>query len=183
MVTKNWERGAPMKSKYLSLMTASVFVASAGAYADKLDSYGILISDDNSVRLMNHYDAMKACPKGTHLPTIRQLAKLSQASGAKGVLNRDVLNPNPPRGYYDIAVSNQTGDRLRERDRFYYSHQGYQRPSGDLGNYSFWSSSICCTLDTKTAYYLDGWNGEISETYRAEVDHHSLSAVRCVADK
>ncbi len=164
-----------MKSKYLSLLAAIIFLASSGAYADWLDSDGILRKDDGRFSLMNQSDALKSCPPGTHLPTIRELASLSQASGAKGILEVDPSDPfSTPYRYKRVSAVNANG----ARDEFNFSSADYVRPSGDLGHSSFWSSSERLGV-SGYSFVLDGASGDVAWTAPGVI----FVAVRCVADQ
>lgn len=175
---------ASSKSKYLLLLAASIFVASSGAYADKLDWYGILRKDDGSIQIMNQYEAMKACPRGTHLSTVRELAELGRANGAKRIWEPSY--EDVPGGYHEYSVINlyvnrSFSDPEGARDRFYYNPQGYNYPSyiPDLGNIWLWSSSSHFDYNSPyahQAYGLSGADGEIFAVYR----YLRVGAVRCV---
>ena len=61
--------------------------------------------------------AMAECPKGTRLPTIRELARDAQAQGAKGILEVYQVRKNDvPPGYELFVVLNP--DKIK--DQFYY---------------------------------------------------------------
>jgi uncharacterized protein (TIGR02145 family) len=167
-----------MKSKYLLLLAACIFVASTEAYANKLDQDGILRYDYGPIRRMSQFYAMLACPHGTHLPTIRELAVLSQASGAKGILEVSQVDPNAvPAGYRKVSAINPNG----QKDEFYFNHEGYKRPSGDLANNMFWSSSVVAddrySDNSYYGYFFYGGEGWVS--YYVNLSSGNL-AVRCV---
>jgi hypothetical protein len=165
-----------MNFKCLSLLAAGVFAASTIAYADKLDANGIIRNDDGSIHYMQQPTAMSACPQDTHLPTIRELANISQANGAKGILEIDQVDPNKvPAGYGRVSGTNPDG----RDDRFYFSAEGYKDPNydQDIPRYWFWSSShmvgqsfLGARLDGKSGafqYYLNG----------------DYAIARCIGDK
>jgi hypothetical protein len=176
-----------MSKSLLLLFSACIFVSSTEAYADKLDLDGILRSDDGSIRYIDRDAAMTACPQGTHLPTIRELAELSKANGAKGILELNQLDPKKklPAGYYGVhGAINPDG----KKDSFYYNPSGYVRPSGDLGKNWFWSSSIDsldCFDYQICNYFMYGNSGSIFYGGpNAWGTSDSLkNAVRCVADQ
>lgn len=102
-------------------------------------SGAVLRNADGSIRFMNQLMAMKACPAGTHLPTTRELAEESQARGAKGILElSQVPDFRPPPGYEKISAINPDATK----DEFYFSPEGYKRPSGESEQYWLWSSSV-----------------------------------------
>lgn len=161
-----------MKFKYLILLVVNISIVSAGAYADRLDADGILRKDDGSIIYMDHFDALNACPNGTHLPTVRELALDAQARGAQGVL--EAGQGSVPSRYDMIASINPDGFK----DIFYFNFDDYSRPLGDSYKVWFWSSSIGSSYTT-AAYHIHGGSGDIASTWRGGVFH----AVRCFPDQ
>lgn len=149
----------------------------------------IVRNENGSVRHMNQYDADQYCrSRGSRLPTVRELALVSQSLGARGI--RETAHAGVVRteaavqaeitqmsaaGYYPIYTMN--GSNQPSVD-FYFNYTGYQRPAGDLGSHFFWSSSVH-PYYSSNAYYLYGGNGVIfSAGFRSYYDVDS--AVRCV---
>ena len=165
-------RGASMKSKYQFLLACIFVVAGAGARADTVDQDGILRGDQGRLLRMNQTDAIQACSKhGMHLPTIRELAKISQALGSKGILElSQVESGKVPDGYFKISAVNPDGTK----DEFYFNNDGYKRPEGDLGSNWFWSSSVY-SYYSYYGCYLSGNSGYVGYYYRDDSD-----AARCV---
>jgi hypothetical protein len=163
-----------MKPKYL-LLLVSFFVVSAGARAGTVDQDGVVRDNHANPLLMNQADAMKACAgHGMHLPTIRELAKISQSMGAKGILEKsEVQEGKVPAGFYLVIAIDPNG----KKDEFYFNYSGYNRPAGDLGNNWFWSSSVVSDV-SYNGYGLDGYVGDVYVPYDPRVPY---SAVRCVA--
>jgi len=120
-----------------------------------------------------------ACPAGTHLPTIRELAKKGQALGAKGILEVNQVTPDSVLfdGYYKISAINPNG----EKDEFYYSNAGYKRPDGDLGNNNFWSSSVDSNYSDR-AFVFDGFGGTANGTGVRDYNFDD-TAVLCFAGR
>jgi hypothetical protein len=122
---------------------------------------------DGSVRQMNQYDADTYCKsQGTRLPTVRELALYCQSLGAKGIsaTERD--------GYYLVRGSDSVGNP----DSFYFSNEGYQRPTGDFGNYWFWSSSV----DSNYSYYAYYVRSHFGGIYAGIRSYDYNRGVRCV---
>lgn len=84
----------------LTVLTILIFGAvSARAFGE------ILRNADGSLMYVTHFNAMKACPAGTRLPTAREFASESQARGAKGILEENQVDPNNiPRGYDKVVA-------------------------------------------------------------------------------
>lgn len=156
-------------SKYFLITITTLALGAASAQA----AGEILRDADGSIRYMNQHDAMKACPAGTHLPTIRELAKESQARGAIGILEVNQGNSDGvPTGYYKISAINPNG----QKDEFYFNCEGYKRPNGDLGNNWFWSSSLHSNY-SDFGYLLNGGSGFVG--YGDSPDNNN-PAVLCV---
>ncbi len=129
-----------MKHRYLLMLAVSIFVASAGARADTVDKDGLLRGDNGELLGMNQADAIKACAKhGMHLPAIRKLVELNQAAGLE--IRKSIectYDDHLIRGFRNESGVTPDG----KYDHFCISNRNYTRPSGDLGNYWFWSSSV-----------------------------------------
>ena len=127
---------------------------------------------DGSVKYMNQYDAVQYCAaQGAHLPSARELARLSMSLGAKGI--SEVTAPKPDISYYKISAKNADGSL----DEFYFSYVGYQRPTSELGNNWFWSSSVG-SVNSDFGFLLSGYGGDVFNYYR-----NSRVPVRCVAGR
>ncbi len=129
----------------------------------------IVRDSDGSVKTMTQGDAIQYCSKrGAHLPSARELAQLWEILGAKGIVDSCRSDDK----CYTIEILNVDGTS----DSFYFSYAGYQRPSGELGNNSFWSSSVYSdSLDY--AFFL---NGEVGNVGGSGV---YFNAVRCVSGR
>lgn len=162
-----------MKLRYQLLLIVTIFVSIFEARADIVDPDGILRNDDGSIFYTTHRWAEKACPTGTHLPSIRELAELSQKSGSKGILERNQVDPiRVPAGYHKISAINSDG----KWDEFYFSNDGYEPPAGDLGSNWFWSSS--------SSFYGAAYCYALRDTGEPYwVRHESRNAVRCIANQ
>ena len=164
--------------KINNFLVVSCFTLSLSAFASKLDKDGILRKSDGSLQLMSHDDATDACPDGTHLPNVRELAKIAQELGAKGILETsDIKDGVVPEGYTKIC--GKSGDR--DEDEFYYNYNGYKRPAGDLGKNWFWSSSRVGCEGTSGAFNLNGEFGFIMSDDTNESQFY-YTAIRCIKD-
>ena len=93
----------------------------------------IVRNNEGSILYMRQADAISYCKsQGQHLPSAREFAQLAQSQGAAGISEK--AKP----GYYQVNATNADG----KADTFYFSSAGYNRPAGDLGKYTLWSSSI-----------------------------------------
>lgn len=133
----------------------------------------ILRRTDGRVFGMRHDRAMTACPIGSRIPTIRELAMYGQSLGAMGILEVDQVDPSSiPQGYYLVSAINTDN----KTDEFYYNHEGFKYPNGDFyGAYYFWSSSLVSS-DSGSAYDF-AFDGFIGDRLRFSVD-----AVLCVTN-
>ncbi len=167
-----------MPSPKSFILLVSLFTLSTGAYADKLDKDGILRNDIGIIQYMTQTEALNACPAGTHLSTIRELAGMSQSMGAKGILETsEVKDGNVPDGYYLVYGKNPDGGY----DKFYFNNNGYKRPEGYFGPVRIWSSSDYLYSGLH-AYALNLLNGYVVYRYIYSRDDHA-AAVRCVVDR
>ncbi len=126
---------------------------------------------DGSPMTMDQRRAVQYCAiNGAHLPTARELALLAMSFGARGIV--------------DSCGSDKECSQERAKnadgtvDTFYFSSAGYQRPAGDLGDYSIWSSSIS-SRNSKYAFTFSGSLGVVSDFADRDSDDHI--AVRCVS--
>jgi hypothetical protein len=155
-------------ASFVSLGIVAAFATCAFA-----SSSDVLKNADGSVRIMNQYDALRACPVGSHLPTIRELAMESHTLGAGGILEIDPALPNQaPVGYVKIAALNADG----KTDQFYFSWDGYRTPDGDLGDGWVWSSSLV-TDQSSDAFVSSLHYGGIFSSGRDDANYYF--AVRC----
>lgn len=161
------------------LAISILFATGSGAYASTVDQNGIVRDADGHVLTMSQKQAIKACAEnGMHLPTIRELAKLSQSMGAKGILETRVKDGSgeKPEGFHLVSSINPDG----KKDEFYFSRSGYVAPKGDLGNNFFWSSSV----DSRVPKYGNGLNGANgADVINFGADPNFNFAVRCFAGK
>lgn len=102
------------------------FLFVSSAMADHLNDQGVLYSDNigwgSFILYKNYKEALSACPSGTHLPSIRELAEEAKDFGAKGILQRSVDPNNIPPGYTHFLAVNAE----EAKDDFYYSNDGYK---------------------------------------------------------
>lgn len=118
--------GAFMNKSFLTIMTfIFLFGSSPMVFGDQFDQDGVLLDDWGIPALMPwpQYGGDHRCPKGMHLPSIREFAKESESRGAKGILElSQVPSPlQPPAGY--ILIKEERHDDTV--DSFYYSNEGY----------------------------------------------------------
>jgi hypothetical protein len=118
---------------------------------------------------------LKACPTGTHLPTMREIAEYCTALGAKGILEIADVNPGAiPKDYLHYQVTNSDNSQ----EEFYFNEKGYQRPNGDLGKEFFWTSSLDSFVKKDGwALSLYGYSGFF---YIGDPIYSSWNAVRCI---
>jgi hypothetical protein len=155
------------------------------------DATGVIWDDiakdkNGKVLYMNHPDAVKYCEKdGKRLPTVREQALLSQSMGSKGLkettfadiktsdakVSAEITQMNKD-GYYAFYKKNQAGETVVD---FYFNYNGYKKPTGDLGENYFWSSSVH-PVYSSYAYELFGCGGYIYYGY-------DYGAVRCVRSR
>lgn len=157
----------------------------------------IVKTPDGKAIQMNHYEAEKYCKaQGSRLPTAREFAREAQRLGAKGI--EETKYPNFSADSNEVQVEEyqmikggyetnyaKTPVGMIVVD-FYFKREGYQRPSGDLGNHAFWTSTIGA-LDHRYAYGLNGIYGFFDIFDRRSPinfngDHalYGFSAVRCI---
>lgn len=130
---------------------------------------------DGGVKYISQEDAVQYCSdQGARLPSARELAQLSMTFGAKGIA--EIQSGKPDNSYREIWVNNADGSL----DRFYFSEEGYQRPAGELGDYTLWSSSRY-----SRDYYVYGFVfiGSIGGIYADFSFQNRDIAVRCVSGR
>lgn len=124
---------------------------------------------DGSIRNYSFEEAKRACPAGTHLPTVRELAKECQKRGAKGIFEVSEVDPNdPPFFFGKISAINLDG----AKDEFYFEEKGYQ-PGDGLEDSFYWTSSIDAVRSYE-AYILHG------DQLYAGPWAHGANAVFCI---
>jgi hypothetical protein len=162
-----------MKLGYVLLLASTFLVSAAVAHADTFGQDGIVRDEYGNLLIMSQAGAIKACAdQGMRLPTIRELAKMSQAMGARGILEtNEVKEGEVPAGFYLVSAIDPNG----QKDTFYFNYFGYVRPAGDLGNNWFWSSSAV-SGSSDGGYVLRGDVGDAGYDGR---DYY-VSAVLCV---
>ena len=138
------------------------------------DLTDIARNEKGDVLHMTQYEADSHCrSQGLRLPTARELALYSQSLGAQGV------SKTGKDGYWLWK-----GSIDGKSDKFYFNPSGYQRPKGDLGNYSFWSSTVS-SLHNKVwgdfFYALDGASGDLHHAYPTWGSEYY--AVRCLRSR
>ena len=122
-------------------LIASSFLLSIVLSATHAMALGTLLVDSkgDAVRVSG-IDAQTACPAGTRLPTVRELAVEAQARGAQGILEVGQVDPaHVPAGYQLVHFFNEEGTE----DQFYFSPHGYKRLSDEFAQKTsnIWSSS------------------------------------------
>ena len=171
-----------LKSKYCLAIFCIFFLGNVQANA----AIEILRDDSGNIRRMNQYEASgvnpqtgkketpdvcEAAGKG-HLPTARELAKISQARGAKGILEPNQVKPSKlSTGFGRISAIDPNG----QLDEFYFSDVGYQRPQQEYLTALFWSSSIN-SRSSDEVYALNGAYGNVYVEFRVRYN----LAVLCV---
>ena len=163
-----------------------------------LDSLGVLRAgnpssaprecDQNSIFLFRRKaEALSACPLGMRLPTVQEMAVLSESWGAQiwrsksgAIVRPPVEEGKRPIGYNEILIRNSNGGELG----FYYSRENYKAPSAEWlpdpdyfdGRLLLWTSSSHLTEDPENTFFLDAKSGHLLST-----QYHG--AVMCVPDK
>jgi len=145
-----------------------LFVTSAFARADVLDNDGVLKDASGKVLQMTQVQAIGACAShGMHLPTIRELVKLSSSTGL-------VLTDENPTPFTTLVVA---VDLNGSPDRFIFNHDSFNRPLGILGSNEYWSSSAAAERPGHS-YSLNLIFGEIRD-WGSGLNN----AVRCAAGR
>jgi len=165
--------GEKMKlSKSVLSSFAALIFGFGSAHASDL----ILRNPDGSLLLVDRDESKTACPNGTRLLTVRELAQMIQSNGAKKILEIDKVDPERvPLGYIKVTALNPDG----QDDQFYFNPKGYKPGTSILGEGEFWSSSLHGTSEDVihiASYYVDG------ETGRLNLGMMSLNAVICRAE-
>lgn len=107
--------------------------------------------EGNLIKL-NYGGAIRACPKGTHLPSIREYARLTQSLGAMGVLEVSQVDVNHIPAKYELQSWKVSE---KKRDAFYYNHNGYP-VDNKLVDVWYWTSSEEADSDLIYVMYDDG---------------------------
>ncbi len=126
--------------------------------------------------------ALEYCAShGMHLPSARELAQLASRQCTSDIAGKEPcgaagISETAKDGYYQLNAQNADG----QSDIFYFSYAGYKRPAGDLGNHSFWSSSVFPNNSSR-AFFLSGDHGYVD--YDLYQNYYFYYAVRCVAGR
>jgi hypothetical protein len=104
--------------------------------------------------------------KGSRLPTARELAQIATQMGAKGILEKNVVDSElkgvAPEGYFLVATVNSDGTK----DQFYYNFSGYVPPAdGSAKLLNWWSSSVQSGY-SNYSYVLLGKTGNLFPSNR-----------------
>jgi hypothetical protein len=159
---------------YLFLILSALFLSNV-VQAGQTPQFGDIVKNsDGSIRYMSQYLATEYCSsQGMRLPSAREFAQLSQSLGAKGIKEfNEFPNESAAKkaGYYPVLAT-----RWNEHDGFYFSNQGYNRPTGELGNNRFFSYSHNPYMSSPNSYIFFGDSG-----YVWEDSPTVFSAVMCV---
>lgn len=152
-----------MRPSLIAIIILIASLSSMQVLANCLDNDAKLRIGDPSVpsknckgplALVTWEQALKVCPAGTHLPTVRELAKYGQSRGARGIIEIDQCKklPNFPPNY-SIERYLATG-QYNGPDEFCYDSSGYTAPNipadqNDLGYLpTYWTSTPGWMNDT-----------------------------------
>jgi hypothetical protein len=126
------------------LVFASCLFADLQVFANQINGGGYLVDNSGNLLYLTQFEARFSCPKGTHLPTVREVAVERMKRGARGIYKG---NPGdvPPYPYQLVLANNPD----RERDTFYYDSTGF-KCSKDCSN--FWTASYASDY---SAYFTD----------------------------
>lgn len=172
---------------YISKLIVLISIMSNLAQADTQKSLSeIAKNPDGTVKLMMYPEAVRYCSQqGGRLPTGREFSILSINHGAAGIIERSQIKNEKEeakilkKGYILIIQRELNGSI----DEFYFSSVGYKRPQGDLGKYSFWSSSLTSDLLDMAKVY----SGEIGivayHEWIYETDKIYARAVICTKEE
>lgn len=150
------------------LAAATIIFGVSLAHAEKLDNDGVLTKDNGEILSLSQKDALTACPQGTRLPTIHEVAIYNQSRGALGILELNQIKDNKiPPGYLKVEALNPDGSK----NTFYYNYIGYKNSAERKWRNPFWSSSV----DDGYGLGTYGTTGDIFG-----YDPAGLCAVRCV---
>ena len=158
--------------KFRSLFTA-LFVFSPTLAFAQLDPNGILIDAQGKVQILTFDEAQTACPSGTHLPSIREVASDSLAGGAKILELSEVKPGEIPYGFLIVEVVNADGTA----DKFYYNEKDFIPRTAEVWKVQFWSSSSFDEKDTQAGAAWYGTSADIFYYFKP-----GPAAVRCFAD-
>ncbi len=141
-----------------------ILPSAAASGMDHIGKDRILRNIHEDVRHMKFTEAKKSCPEGTHVPTVRELAKSTQTYGAMGLREVSETKADEVHQKFKLVKSiNQDS----EPDDFYVDFDGYKAPMGDFSLNWFWSSSVVADK-SELAYTLSGFYGEIQETHKTD---------------
>ena len=162
--------------KILNVVLGSLFFCLA-AHANILDADGVLKNASGQLVLMDFYEARKACPQGTHIPSAHEAATLLQGYGARGI---DDLAP-PECGFFDHASRVSTLRSSGVSDTFCFYTNGFIPPTSDFARGIFWTSSYATGFDRPYTYAFYGSSSGFEPFYsgpRGSTELHVL----CVAN-
>ena len=158
-----------MKNLILFVLVSALCHGFAGA--DTIDRDGFVRSDNGNIQCLSQFAALKACPIGTHLPSLRELANECKMRGAQIFEKSQIDFDNIPSGYQYFRAVGIDGFE----DFFYLDSSGYQSPGGELGAHGFWSASYELYGD-EVGYVVDGATCEVDFVYLGT----QLAAARCL---
>jgi len=153
------------------IVTFFVLMASLAANADAPPQLGPLPRDpDGKVSYLNEVDAVQYCSDlGTRLPTIRELALYAQSLGAKGIRETAHVGVASTDSAVQAEIAQMKGDHYEAiytlnsskemTVDFYYSYAGFKVPTGDLGYFWLYSSSVY-VINPKMNYTLSTFQGD-----------------------
>lgn len=170
----------------LFLFFLSLSASASPHFPDSLEPAGIgeiEQTPDGRPLKMSQYEAVRYCQqKGKRLPTIRELALLSQSLGAKGIretaypesstknqLVQDEIARMKKDGYDEVVY--KKGRRGSVKVDFYFNSTGFPNFGSPLGYGWFWASSIGPSFNM--CYFLNS-NGTLGFYYPSDENH-----VRC----
>jgi len=135
---------------------------------------GIAKDPNGKVIYMNSVDAVQYCQKlGDRLPTARELALWATQYGAK-------ISDTPQDGFAKINGT----DAVFYADTFYYQNSAFKAPLGEMGIYTYWSSSPDNTLPSDSDGFPYDTNGGDGYFYAATGncigEYCVFNAVLCV---
>ena len=155
----------------LLLIALISFFSPQPAQAYVLDHHWVLADNRGEAPLMVFSEAKKACPRGTHLPSIREMTKDAQANGARGILEAWQVK-EAPEGYVEINAMKSNG----KIDHFFFNPSGYRYRDSEeeIGMHYFWTTSP--SVEDRNNQYVLGILGHwIFET----LNNGEGAAVRC----
>lgn len=126
-------KGPDWKEEYIFQIAEDGSLSLPAPKPRQLNSDGIVIETDGYPALLSYRQALKACPAGMRLPTMRELAERMQADGALGV--KEVVGENPV-PYQDGYTLHDVIKADGSHDRFYFNGRGLRR----VDDSPYWSS-------------------------------------------